>query len=61
MCPACIGSTLLLLGGAGSAGGLALVASRIFGAKPPASSVEDSESPDGQVDQKLRPENMSTS
>jgi hypothetical protein len=32
MCPACIGSALLLLSGAGSAGGLAVVAARVLGA-----------------------------
>jgi hypothetical protein len=31
MCPACIGSGFLLLTGAGSAGGLALVAARLRG------------------------------
>ncbi len=33
MCPVCIGSTLLALGGTGSAGGLTLIAARVLGAK----------------------------
>jgi len=44
MCPACIGSALLLLTGATSTGGLALVASRALGARssalPPTEDLE---------------------
>jgi len=36
MCPVCIGSAFLALTGAGSAGGLVLVAARVLGAgRPP--------------------------
>jgi len=54
MCPACIGSAFLLLTGASSAGGLALIASRAFGAGLPATRAEDSENLNGSVDQELR-------
>jgi hypothetical protein len=36
MCPNCISTALLLLTGGSSAGGLTLVAARVFGAKSPA-------------------------
>ena len=35
MCPLCIGSALLAVSGAGSAGGLALIAARVLGAGGP--------------------------
>jgi len=53
MCPACIGSTFLLLSGAGSAGGLALIAARVLRAMPPAMRSEDSENPNPPADQEL--------
>jgi hypothetical protein len=34
MCPLCIGSALLVLTGAGSAGGLAVIVARAAGARP---------------------------
>jgi hypothetical protein len=43
MCPACIGSALVLLTGASSAGGVALIASRVLGTRPPAPPPEGSQ------------------
>ena len=54
MCPACIGSALLLLTGASSAGGLALIASRACGAALAATRAEDSENLNARADQELR-------
>jgi hypothetical protein len=51
MCPVCIGSALLLLTGASSAGGLALIASRACGAGLPATRAEDSENLNVRSDQ----------
>jgi len=55
MCPACIGSTLLLLSGAGSAGGLALIATRALRPRPPAAHAEYSEHRSLQADEEPRP------
>jgi hypothetical protein len=54
MCPVCIGSALLLLTGASSAGGLALIASRACGAGLPATRAGDSENLNVRSDQELR-------
>jgi hypothetical protein len=59
MCPACIGSAFLLLTGASSAGGLALIASRAFGAGLPARRAEDAENLNGSADQELRADGTS--
>jgi hypothetical protein len=58
MCPACIGSALLLLTGASSAGGLALIASRACGAGLP-TRAEDSENLNVRADQELRADRTS--
>ena len=59
MCPVCIGSALLLLTGASSAGGLALIASRACGAGLPVTRAEDSENLDVRADQELRADGTS--
>jgi hypothetical protein len=59
MCPACIGSALLLLTGASSAGGIALIASRACGARLPVTRTEDSENLDVRADQELRADGTS--
>jgi hypothetical protein len=59
MCPVCIGSALLLLTGASSAGGLALVASRACGASLPATRAEDSEDLNVRGDHELRADGTS--
>ena len=43
MCPACIGSALLLLTGTTSAGGLALIASRTLGTRTRATGAYEAE------------------
>ena len=59
MCPACIGSALLLLTGASSAGGLALIASRACGAGLTATRAEDLENLNVRADQRLRADGTS--
>jgi hypothetical protein len=54
MCPACIQSALLLLTGAGSAGGIALIASRVLGARRQVPLEENPEQPHAHADRKLR-------
>jgi hypothetical protein len=54
MCPACLGSTFLLLSGAGSAGGLALIASRALRNRLRAARAEECEKPQLQVDRGLQ-------
>jgi hypothetical protein len=59
MCPACIGSALLLLTGASSAGGFALIASRACGAGLRARRAEDSENLNLRAYQELRADGTS--
>lgn len=45
MCPACIGTLLLVLGGAGSAGGITAVSLRTFGRKKKPDAAGENRSP----------------
>jgi hypothetical protein len=54
MCPACIGSALLLLTGATSAGGLAVFGVRAVGTRPAATRAEESATRNVPTHQELR-------
>jgi hypothetical protein len=56
MCPACIQSALLLVAGAGSAGGLALIAARAFGVTRATLRPKNSETSDSRAEQDMQPE-----
>jgi hypothetical protein len=58
MCPLCVGSALLALTGAGSAGGLAVIVARVAGANP-APHAQDSGEPSRPADQMMPPDGAS--
>jgi hypothetical protein len=58
MCPLCIGSALLALTGAGSAGGLAVIVARVAGADP-VPHAQDSGEPSKPTDQVTPPDGAS--